>query len=182
VAFDPETKRRVSVGMNARNAALFGAHREELLARFAGYDADQQIPELDRLMLLLHEFQALTQSEGGEGIAAAAAAIAAAAANSTTPSPPTPAEPRRAAARPPAHSPIAHPPRCPSVVCCSSPAGAGGGGGGRRGAAVGREGGEGEGGEEAGAGAGTVWMGFVGYPNVGKSSVVNALCRARSLP
>ena len=44
--------------MNARNAALFGAHREELLARFAGYDADQQIPELDRLMILLHEFQA----------------------------------------------------------------------------------------------------------------------------
>ena len=58
VAFDPATKRRLSVGMNARNAALFGAHREELLARFAGFDADQQIPELDRLMILLHEFQA----------------------------------------------------------------------------------------------------------------------------
>ncbi len=43
--------------MNSRYAEMHGFHKEELLARFAGHDADMQFPQVDWLMIWLDYFQ-----------------------------------------------------------------------------------------------------------------------------
>jgi hypothetical protein len=56
IVFDPNTQERRSLFMNTRFAALWGLHREEMLARFANFDVEIPRPELDSLRIFLDDF------------------------------------------------------------------------------------------------------------------------------
>jgi hypothetical protein len=57
VWFDPLTAQRQQLFMNSRFAQIYGFHKEELMARFANYDADLQRTEIDVLLLTLDGIQ-----------------------------------------------------------------------------------------------------------------------------